>query len=104
VGRRLLNGFISGIVRQPFSDHVYRRKTSCCHHVHGYGRLHGPLPSTKVAGALAVLGEKEKALEWLEKAHDERSGFIVTVKCEFVFENLRNEPRFQALLNKMGLA
>ncbi len=33
-----------------------------------------PVASTTIAGIYAVLGEKEKALQWLEKAYDERSG------------------------------
>lgn len=58
---------------------------------------------TSIAGVYAVLGEKEKALDWLEKAYDQGSGFLVTVNSDFVFENLWDEPRFQALVEKMGL-
>jgi tetratricopeptide (TPR) repeat protein len=56
-----------------------------------------------IAGVYAVLGEKEKAIEWLERAYDQGSGYLVSVNVDFVFENLWHEPRFQALVEKMGL-
>ena len=62
-----------------------------------------PVPSTTIAGIYAVLGEKEKALDWLEKAYDERSGYLPSIASDFVYDNLHDEPRYLALLNKMGL-
>ena len=59
--------------------------------------------ATAIAGIYAVLGEKDKAIEWLERAYDERSGYLAVVNGDFVFENLRDEPRYQALIEKMGL-
>jgi TolB-like protein/Tfp pilus assembly protein PilF len=59
--------------------------------------------TTAIAGVYAVLGEKEKAIDWLEKAYDERSGYLVAVGGDFVYENLREEPRYQALLEKLGI-
>lgn len=61
------------------------------------------LPATQIAGAYAALDEKEKALDWLERAYEERSGYLVSINGDFVFENIRNEPRFKAVLRKMGL-
>ncbi|HXZ98154.1 MAG TPA: adenylate/guanylate cyclase domain-containing protein, partial [Candidatus Acidoferrum sp.] len=51
--------------------------------------LHKPeegkhVPPTIVAGVYAVLGEKEKALEWLERAYDERAGYLPYSKIDFV--------------------
>jgi tetratricopeptide (TPR) repeat protein len=50
-----------------------------------------------------ALGEKEKALEWLEKDVDDRSGwgtgFLVTTELD----DVRDEPRFKALLKRMNL-
>jgi len=62
-----------------------------------------PASGTAIAGVYAVLGEKEKALEWLERAYDQGSGYLAYVNCDFVFESLWGEPRFQALVEKMGL-
>jgi len=60
-------------------------------------------PAIVIAGVYAVLGEKEKSMEWLERAYDEHSGYLVGINGDFVFENLRDEPRFRALMEKIGL-
>jgi tetratricopeptide (TPR) repeat protein len=51
----------------------------------------------------ALLGEKEKALDNLEKAHDNRAFMMAWVKANPIFDPLRSEPRYQAILKKMGL-
>jgi hypothetical protein len=43
----------------------------------------------------ARLGEKEQALEWLEKAYAEHSDGMVRLKKELAFDNLRSDPRFK---------
>jgi serine/threonine protein kinase/tetratricopeptide (TPR) repeat protein len=50
------------------------------------------------------LGEKEEAIDWLEKAFEERSGAVYGIKGSFLFKSLHGHPRFQALLAKMNLA
>ncbi len=47
------------------------------------------------------LGNKEQTLAWLEKAYEERS-LLLAFSTEH-FDPLRDEPRFQALLRRMGL-
>jgi hypothetical protein len=51
----------------------------------------------------AFLGEKEKALELLEKSFDMNNRFMISINKNFYFESLHSEPRFIALLRKMGL-
>jgi len=51
----------------------------------------------------AGLGEADEAIAWLEKAFERRSGAIYGIKGSFLFRNLRDHPRFQALLRKMNL-
>ena len=51
----------------------------------------------------AGLGEKEKALDWLDTAYAERSSWVTFVKVSPELDTLRNEPRFQALLGKLAL-
>jgi TolB-like protein len=58
---------------------------------------------TVIAGVYAVLGEKDKALDWLERAYEERSGYLLSMGMDFVFDDLRGEPRFKALLEKTGI-
>lgn len=50
-----------------------------------------------------VLGQKDAALDWLAKACEERDGWLPIVMVEPMLAPLRNEPRFQALLKKVGL-
>ncbi len=49
------------------------------------------------------LGEQDAALDWLEKAYDQKAGAIYGIKGSFLFLGLRSHPRFQALLKKMNL-
>lgn len=48
------------------------------------------------------LGEKEKALDWLEKAFEEQDSVCWYLKVDPIYDPLRGEPRFQALLKKAG--
>jgi hypothetical protein len=57
----------------------------------------------KLAQKYAFLDEKEKALEWLEMAFEQHSLRIPLLNSDPYFENLRSEPRFKAILKKMGL-
>jgi len=57
---------------------------------------------TPIAGVYSILGEKDEALNWLQKAYDHHS-IAPNIKIEFWFENIRSDPRFRALLKKMGL-
>jgi len=52
----------------------------------------------------AVLGEKGQALAWLEKAFRERDpNLLYDLKTYHGFDPLRSDPRFTALLRKIGL-
>ena len=50
------------------------------------------------------LDEHDSALDWLERAYEERSGPVYSVKGSFLFTSLHAHPRFTALLKKMNLA
>jgi serine/threonine-protein kinase len=50
------------------------------------------------------LGEKDTAIDWLERAYEERAGGVYGIKGSFLFATLRSHPRFTALLRKMNLA
>jgi serine/threonine-protein kinase len=51
----------------------------------------------------AGLGDKERALQMLEDTFEERYCWIVHLKSEPVFDELRSEERFVSLLERMGL-
>ena len=52
----------------------------------------------------ALLGDKEQALAGLEKSYEARDFLLPFVNTDPVFDNLRAEPRYQAVLRRMGLA
>ncbi len=63
----------------------------------------GYVPSFNLAILYMGLDEKESAFEWLEKAYQERSSWLVSLKVEPILDGLRSDPRFTALLEKVGL-
>ncbi len=48
------------------------------------------------------LADKERALAGLEKAYEARSWMMTWLKLDKIFDPLRSEPRFIALLRKVG--
>jgi eukaryotic-like serine/threonine-protein kinase len=59
--------------------------------------------SVDMAFILAVLGEKDQAFAWLEKAFRERDPYLLDLKNYHRFDPLHSDPRFTALLRKIGL-
>jgi tetratricopeptide (TPR) repeat protein len=49
------------------------------------------------------LGEKDQALEWLEKAYEDRSELLTWLKVDPRFDSLRSDERFIKLLRRVGL-
>lgn len=49
------------------------------------------------------LGEKELALEWLAKACEERSRFVIFLSTWPIYDSLRDEPGWGALVERVGL-
>jgi TolB-like protein len=49
------------------------------------------------------LGDKEKALKYLEKGYQERDGGMVYLAVDPLYDPLRSDPRFQNLLRRMNL-
>jgi tetratricopeptide (TPR) repeat protein len=50
------------------------------------------------------LGEKDKAIEQLNKAIEVRSGWVIFLNVEPLFDPLRSDPRYKALLKRINLA
>jgi len=47
------------------------------------------------------LGQKEKCLDWLEKAYEQQDSACWYLKIDQIYDSVRNEPRFQALITKI---
>lgn len=71
-----------------------------CRHITFFAELKRRRVYRAGAAYLAV-GEREQALDWLERAFDEEGG-IYTLKDPH-WDPLRNEPRFQVLWDRVGL-
>ena len=62
-----------------------------------------PIAPYNLAVIYAGLGEADRAFEWLEKARLHRSSPMMFINIEPFFDDLRPDPRFQDLLERMGL-
>ena len=60
------------------------------------------VPPFEFATAYLGLGDKERALAYLEKAYEERSGLLTYLKVDPSYDPLRSDPRFQSLLRRMN--
>jgi TolB-like protein len=59
--------------------------------------------SDLVASAYACTGDVDAMLPWLEKAYDERSGALLFLSVHPLFDAVRQDSRFQALVARVGL-
>jgi len=64
---------------------------------------HGYVSAFDMAVIYTGLNNKERAFEWLQKAVDERSSFLIYSRWEPRLDPLRSDPRFQSVLHRMGL-
>jgi serine/threonine protein kinase/Tfp pilus assembly protein PilF len=56
-----------------------------------------------IANFYAAAGEKDKAVEWLEKGFELRDPVMPYIGCYPCYDDLRPDPRFQDLLRKIRL-
>ncbi|MGD1211873.1 MAG: protein kinase [Candidatus Acidiferrales bacterium] len=57
---------------------------------------------TDVAENYALLGDKDNAFLWLEKAYQQRASELIFLKVNSEWENLRSDPRYADLLRRIG--
>jgi TolB-like protein/Flp pilus assembly protein TadD len=55
-----------------------------------------------IASAYAGLGDRDRAIEWLERAYSEHVTVLISANADFVFDSIRMDPRFQSLMRKLG--
>jgi serine/threonine protein kinase/tetratricopeptide (TPR) repeat protein len=61
------------------------------------------VPPYDMAVAFAGLGDRDRAFTWLDKAYEQRDTMLVHVNWDPRFEELRSDPRFPALVRRIGL-
>ncbi|MBI4547040.1 MAG: protein kinase [Ignavibacteriae bacterium] len=64
---------------------------------------HGYDVSAGIAMVYTGLGDKDKAFEWLEKGFEEHHTLLSGLKVDPVWDILRSDPRYHALLKKINL-
>jgi DNA-binding winged helix-turn-helix (wHTH) protein/tetratricopeptide (TPR) repeat protein len=64
----------------------------------------GGTPTLYLAYPHIGRGDKDRVFELLDKAYEERSGLLVYLKVEPIFDSLRDDPRFDDLLRRMDLS
>jgi tetratricopeptide (TPR) repeat protein len=57
-----------------------------------------------VAWGYSMLGKREETLNWLEKALKEHSSELPRINNTINFNFLRSEPRYMAILKRLGLS
>ena len=55
------------------------------------------------AGLYVTLGERDSAFDWLEKAYQDRRGWLAYLKIEPMLDGLRADSRFHRLVERMRL-
>jgi hypothetical protein len=61
------------------------------------------VPPTYIAMLYIHAEEKDRAIEWLETAYEERDPWLHRVGVEPDWESLHPDPRFRDLLRRLGL-
>ena len=61
------------------------------------------VPACWFAALYTRLGETDRAFEWLEKAWEERSNWLIYLRVDPLLDGLRSDPRFPTLLHRVGL-
>ena len=55
----------------------------------------------ELANVYIALGDKEKTLDWIERAVDDRRGWAAYLRVHPILDPVREEPRFKAILKRM---
>ena len=64
---------------------------------------HGYVSAYSIAQIYAQLGDKTQALVWLEQAFNQRDSKLTYVKVEPAFDQIRSDPQFQQLVQRLGM-
>jgi TolB-like protein/DNA-binding winged helix-turn-helix (wHTH) protein len=87
LGRALEAGGPKGYWHTLLTWQLAQKHVSCYHTAEVYTRL----------------GEAQQALRWLDRAFEDRNPWLVNLNVDPIWDPLRSEPRFVALVKKVGL-
>jgi tetratricopeptide (TPR) repeat protein len=61
----------------------------------------GDLTAYSIGEIYAAMGDAAAAVEWLERAYEKRSIWFIFLKTEPVFDKIRSDAKFQALVDRV---
>lgn len=61
------------------------------------------VPAYLVARVYLGFGDNDRVFEWLEKACDERYGYLAYLNVDPMFDSIRSDARFAELVHRVGL-
>jgi serine/threonine protein kinase/tetratricopeptide (TPR) repeat protein len=64
---------------------------------------HGYVSAYSIAQVYAQLGDRAQALVWLEQAFNQRGSKLTYLKVEPAFDQIRSDPQFQQLVQRLGM-
>jgi tetratricopeptide (TPR) repeat protein len=64
--------------------------------------IHQYVPAVAFVVVYEGLGDKDLAFQWLEKAYEDRSGYLASLRAPY-WDGLRSDLRFHAIYKKVGL-
>jgi hypothetical protein len=91
------NGYLRYVTEKSRTEKTFRE-------IDAPSRTDGYRKAFTVAYPLALLGEKDEAFAWLEKAYQQREYELTLLRVSPEMDNLRSDPRFADLLRRVGLA
>jgi hypothetical protein len=59
--------------------------------------------ASEIAGYHIYLGEVHSGFEWLEKSYSRKESELLDISFDETFDGVRNDPRYQNLLKRLGL-
>lgn len=62
------------------------------------------IPPLRFAVMNLALGQKDQVFQWLERARTDLDLFLVYIRISPFFDSLRNDPKFQDFIQRLGLA
>ena len=63
----------------------------------------GYVSAYNIAEIYTRLGEKAQALVWLEQAFNQRDSNLTYINVEPVFDQMRSDPQFQRIAQRLGM-
>ena len=90
-----------GRTRRAFTQEFKREAVKLIDELKERARQHH-ISESLFAEAYIGLGEKDEAMAWLERAYEEHDQWMVYINSYPGWDDLRSEPRFQALVRRMN--